>query len=87
MVRSWCAATPVEALFYADDGWLVGEEVPTLQRNLDYLTACFLHVGPHTNAAKTKSLICNSSVAAARWSSPAFRRHMTGEDESAMELG
>jgi Reverse transcriptase (RNA-dependent DNA polymerase) len=80
VVRSWRtnmlprAVTPVEALFYADDGWLASEDAKTLQRNLDYFTVCFMRVGLQTNAAKTKSLVCNSDVAATRWSSPAFRR-------------
>jgi Reverse transcriptase (RNA-dependent DNA polymerase) len=93
IVRCWrqvklpSAAVPVEAVFYADDGWLASERADILQDHLDYFTACFLHVGLNTNAAKTKSLAANSNVAASQWSSLAYQRRMTGDGETASAFG
>jgi exonuclease III len=64
----------VDAIFYADDGLLIGENNVAVQNVLDMYTDGFSRVGLKMNATKTKALIMAGGNLVGPQSAPAYER-------------
>ena len=76
---------PVNALFYADDGVLTGEDSEEVQKFLDIYTEAFARVGLKMNAGKTKAMIMNGGNIRQALSMRAYCRRVEGVGESHRE--
>ena len=77
----------VEALFYADDGVLTGEDAKEVQLLLDIYTETFARVGLKMNAGKTKAMIMSGGKIRQPLSEHAYCQLIKGTGESSRELG
>lgn len=75
----------VDALFYADDGALSGEDAAEVQHLLDIYTVNFSRVGLKMNAEKTEAMIMNGGKIRQAISLHAYRRRIEGVGESHRE--
>lgn len=75
----------VEAIFYADDGALMGEDPEEVQRYLDCYTETFARIGLKMNAEKTKALIMDGGKIYGAISAHAYKRRFDGVGESHRE--
>jgi exonuclease III len=75
----------VDALFYADDGVLTGEDPDEVQLLLDIYTGTFARVGLKMNAGKTKAMIMNGGNIRQALSMRAYCRRVEGVGESHRE--
>ena len=62
----------IKALFYADDGLIVGSDWEEVQLGVDTLTDLFRRMGLHMNAGKTKALLSHPEDPAHSISTPVF---------------
>ena len=75
----------VDALFYADDGVLTGEDAEEVQLLLDIYTETFARVGLKMNAGKTKAMIMRGGEIRQALSVRAYSRRIEGVGESHRE--
>ncbi len=75
----------VDALFYADDGALSGEDAAEVQKFLDIYTVNFSRVGLKMNAEKTEAMIMNGGKIRQAISLHAYRRRIEGVGETHRE--
>jgi exonuclease III len=75
----------LKAIFYADDGVLIGRDPAEVQKFLDIYTEAFASVGLQMNVAKTKSMTMSGRKSRAPMSTSAYRRKATGEGISFAE--
>ena len=76
----------VDALFYADDGALMGEDAMEVQSSLDIYTKTFARVGLKMNAEKTKAFVMDGGKIINPISLHAYRRRVLGVGETHREL-
>jgi Reverse transcriptase (RNA-dependent DNA polymerase) len=75
----------LKAIFYADDGVLIGRDPTEVQKFLDIYTEAFASDGLQMNVAKTKSMTLSGRKSCTPMSSSAYRCKTTGEGISFAE--
>ena len=75
----------VDAIFYADDGAISGEDANEVQYLLDIYTATFERVGLKMNADKTEAMIMSGGAIVQARSAHAYRRRIEGVGSSHRE--
>ena len=76
----------VDALFYADDGALMGEDAMEVQSSLDIYTKTFSRVGLKMNAEKTKAFVMDGGKIKNAISQHAYQRRVLGVGETHREI-
>jgi len=70
------------AIFYADDGNLMGTNPITVQYAFDLLCTLFGRLGFSVNARKTKTMVCAPPAYCTGISTPAYKRRITNQGDS-----